>query len=89
MNPTGFETEEVTVIDHYVRHVKSVVNNRQLASAFIGTQAQRVAEQAVQLHGGMGVTDELPIGHGLKRIMLLSKLFGDPASGFAHYAEAA
>ena len=63
--------------------------NAEGIKAFIGTQAQWVAEQAVQLHGGMGVTDELPIGHGLKRIMLLSKLFGDPASGFARYEEAA
>ena len=34
-------------------------------------------------------TDELGIGHGLKRILLLSKLFGDPASGLTTLAEAA
>ena len=48
-----------------------------------------VAEQAVQLHGGMGMTDELDIGHGLKRIALLGRLFGDPASGVAQFAAAA
>lgn len=57
--------------------------------AFVAEEAQWVAEQAVQLHGGMGMTDELAIGHGLKRIMLLSRLFGDPASGLASYAQAA
>jgi alkylation response protein AidB-like acyl-CoA dehydrogenase len=57
--------------------------------AFIGESALWVAHQAVQLHGGMGMTDELGIGHGLKRIMLLSKLFGDPASDLATYAKAA
>lgn len=51
--------------------------------AFVAGQAQWVAEQAVQLHGGMGMTDELAIGHGLKRILLLSKLFGDDAGGAA------
>lgn len=57
--------------------------------AFIGEAALWVAHQAVQLHGGMGMSDELGIGHGLKRIVLLSKLFGDPASDLATYAKAA
>jgi alkylation response protein AidB-like acyl-CoA dehydrogenase len=57
--------------------------------AFIGESALWVAHQAVQLHGGMGTTNDLGIGHGLKRIMLLSKLFGDPASDLAAYAKAA
>jgi len=57
--------------------------------AFVADKAIWVAQQAVQLHGGMGMTDELAIGHGLKRILMLSKLFGDPAAGFADYAQAA
>lgn len=57
--------------------------------AFVAEEAIWVAHQAVQLHGGMGMSDELGIGHGLKRILLLSKLFGDPASGIADYARAA
>ncbi len=57
--------------------------------AFVGEAAIAVAHLAVQMHGGMGTTDELGIGHGLKRIMLLSKLFGDPASDLATYARAA
>lgn len=57
--------------------------------AFIGESSLWVAHQAVQLHGGMGMSNELGIGHGLKRIMLLSKLFGDPASDLAAFAKAA
>lgn len=57
--------------------------------AFVGEAAISVAHLAVQMHGGMGTTDELGIGHGLKRIMLLSKLFGDPATDLAAYAQAA
>jgi alkylation response protein AidB-like acyl-CoA dehydrogenase len=57
--------------------------------AFISESALWVAHQAVQLHGGMGMTDELGIGHGLKRIMLLSKFFGDPATDLAAFAKAA
>jgi alkylation response protein AidB-like acyl-CoA dehydrogenase len=62
---------------------------RAATKAFIAEQAQWIAEQAVQLHGGMGMTDELAIGHGVKRILLLSKLFGDPASAIADMARAA
>jgi alkylation response protein AidB-like acyl-CoA dehydrogenase len=57
--------------------------------AYIAEEALWVAHQAVQLHGGMGMSDELGIGHGLKRIMLLSKLFGDANAGFADFAKAA
>ena len=59
------------------------------AKAFIGEQADRVAREAVQMHGGMGVTDELAIGHAMKRVLLLSRLFGDADSALAEYAEAA
>lgn len=55
----------------------------------VAEEAIWVAQQAVQLHGGMGMTDELGIGHGLKRILLLSRLYGDPASGIAAAAQAA
>jgi len=47
------------------------------SKAFISQTAMELAEDAVQLHGGMGITDELIIGRGLKRIMVLSSLFGD------------
>ena len=47
------------------------------SKAFISEAAITLAQEAVQLHGGIGVTDELSIGHGLKRILVLSKLFGD------------
>lgn len=57
--------------------------------AHVAEQAIWVAHQAVQLHGGMGMSDDLGIGHGLKRIVLLSKLFGDPASDILDYARAA
>jgi alkylation response protein AidB-like acyl-CoA dehydrogenase len=57
--------------------------------AHVAEQAIWVAHQAVQLHGGMGMSDDLAIGHGLKRIVLLSKLFGDPAGDILDYARAA
>ncbi|MDJ0700699.1 MAG: acyl-CoA dehydrogenase [Woeseiaceae bacterium] len=43
----------------------------------IGTAGQKVAEEAVQLHGGMGVTWELDIAHYLKRITAINQMFGN------------
>lgn len=37
-----------------------------------------VAEQAVQLHGGMGVTEELNVGAYFKRLMAIDVIFGSP-----------
>ena len=45
--------------------------------AYISKAAINLGEEAVQLHGGMGVSDELIIGHALKRLWILSSLFGD------------
>jgi len=36
-----------------------------------------VSQQAVQLHGGIGMSDELGVGHHFKRLMLLATLYGD------------
>lgn len=47
------------------------------AKAYVSTAAVKLAEEAVQLHGGMGVSEELIVGHGLKRVLVLASLFGD------------
>ncbi|MGA2129422.1 MAG: acyl-CoA dehydrogenase [Xanthobacteraceae bacterium] len=46
------------------------------AKVKIARAAELVTEQAVQLHGGMGVTDELNIGAYLKRVVSLGVQFG-------------
>ena len=55
------------------------------AKAYIAELARSVAYDAVQLHGAMGVTDELLVGHGLKRIVLLDKFLVDSPRGFARF----
>lgn len=57
--------------------------------AFVSEAARKVAHEAVQFHGGMGVTDELVVGHGLKRIQLLSRLWGDPDTAASLWSKAA
>ena len=43
----------------------------------VGTAAVHVAREAVQLHGGMGVTWELDIAHFFKRLTAIEMLFGN------------
>ncbi len=46
--------------------------------AKVGALARRVCEEAIQLHGGMGVTEELAVGVFLKRQVALDAMFGPP-----------
>ena len=48
-----------------------------IAKAYIGEVARFVGQQAIQLHGGMGVTDELVVGHWFKRLTIINATFGD------------
>jgi alkylation response protein AidB-like acyl-CoA dehydrogenase len=45
-----------------------------------------VSQQAIQLHGGIGVTDEHDIGLYFKRMHVLNTLFGDEEHHVARYA---
>ncbi|SFG64042.1 Acyl-CoA dehydrogenase [Duganella sp. CF458] len=47
------------------------------AKARVGQAARFVGQQAVQLHGGMGVTDELPVAHYFKRLAMIEITLGD------------
>ncbi len=42
-----------------------------------GTIGRMIAEEAIQIHGGMGMTWEYPVGHFAKRIIMIDHLFGD------------
>ena len=47
------------------------------AKLLIGQGAREVGQAGVQLHGGMGVTDEMFSAHLFKRLTLINLLFGD------------
>ena len=57
------------------------------AKSKIGYAGRFIADQAVQLHGGMGMTDELNVGHFFKRISSINIQFGDPAYHVLRYAQ--
>jgi len=66
----------------------SVERSRTLAAAkFIVTRAARfVAEQAIQLHGGIGMTWEYVLAHHAKRLVMLSHQLGDDDHHLKVYA---
>jgi len=43
----------------------------------VGKAGKFIGQQAVQLHGGMGVTDELNVGHYFKRLTTIGTIFGN------------
>jgi alkylation response protein AidB-like acyl-CoA dehydrogenase len=45
--------------------------------SFISSAALTLGEQCIHMHGAMGTTEELSIGRGHKRLMVLATLFGD------------
>ena len=47
------------------------------AKAYIGQAGRLVGQQAVQLHGGMGVVDEHVVSHYFKRLTMIDITFGD------------
>jgi alkylation response protein AidB-like acyl-CoA dehydrogenase len=46
--------------------------------SYVGRAAVELGEACVHLHGGIGMSDELDLGHGFKRLLVLAHLFGDP-----------
>jgi pimeloyl-CoA dehydrogenase small subunit len=47
------------------------------AKVQIGRSGKFVGQQAIQLHGGVGMTQELKVGHYFKRVTMIDLMFGD------------
>jgi pimeloyl-CoA dehydrogenase small subunit len=50
-----------------------------LAKVGVGQSGRYVSQSAVQMHGGIGMTEEYAVGHYFRRCMVIERLFGDPA----------
>jgi pimeloyl-CoA dehydrogenase small subunit len=57
------------------------------AKVLVSQSARFVGQQAVQLHGGIGVTDELAVSHYFKRLTMITMLFGDVDHHLALFGE--
>ena len=59
------------------------------ARAYIAPASVELGHEMIQFHGGMGVTDELAIGHGHKRLLVLSRWPNTPDAALDRFANAA
>ena len=50
-----------------------------MAKVGVGQAGRYVSQSAVQMHGGIGMTEEYAVGHYFRRCMVIERLFGDPA----------
>ena len=84
------EARSMTYLATLSLHEPPQERRRPIAAAKtrVGQTSLYVARQAVQLHGGMGFSDELAIGHYLKRLTMIDMAFGDAAHHRAVYAAA-
>jgi alkylation response protein AidB-like acyl-CoA dehydrogenase len=57
------------------------------AKAYVGEAARFVGQQAVQLHGGMGLVDEFIVGHYFKRLTVIDLCLGDAEFHLARYSD--
>jgi pimeloyl-CoA dehydrogenase small subunit len=62
-------------------------HNIAMAKVGVGQASRFVAQNAVQLHGGIGMTEEYAVGHYFRRVMVIEHTFGDPAHHLSRLAE--
>jgi pimeloyl-CoA dehydrogenase small subunit len=62
-------------------------HNIAMAKVGVGQASRFVAQNAVQLHGGIGMTEEYAVGHYFRRVMVVEHMFGDPAHHLSRLAE--
>ena len=68
---------------------ESIARSKALAAAkyTVGRIGTLVAEECIQLHGGIGMTWELPFAHYAKRLVMIDHQFGDEDHHLARYIE--
>ncbi len=54
-----------------------------MAKVGVGQAGRYVSQSAIQMHGGIGMTEEYAVGHYFRRCMVIERLFGDTA----HYLQ--
>lgn len=55
--------------------------------AMVGKAGKLIGGEAIQLHGGMGMTDELDVGHYVRRLLTINAAFGDADYQQQRFAE--
>jgi alkylation response protein AidB-like acyl-CoA dehydrogenase len=88
-----FMEQEQSVSMTYMATLKlgeDEVTRKKAASAAkvrIGQGGRFVGQQAIQIHGGMGMTDELAVGHYFKRLTMIDSEFGNVDHHLKRYTD--
>ena len=56
------------------------------AKVRIADAARKVSQEAIQLHGGMGMTEEMKVSHTFRRLTTIAQRFGDADHHLERYA---
>jgi alkylation response protein AidB-like acyl-CoA dehydrogenase len=62
-------------------------HNISMAKVGVGQAARFVSQNAIQLHGGIGMTEEYAVGHYFRRVMVIEHSFGDTAHHLSRIAD--
>ena len=62
-------------------------HNIAMAKVGVGQASKFVSQNAIQLHGGIGMTEEYAVGHYFRRCMVIEHTFGDTAHHLSRLAE--
>ena len=54
----------------------------------VADNARLVSQEAIQLHGGMGMTEELKVSHAFRRLTMIAQQFGDADHHLERFARA-
>ena len=57
------------------------------AKVGVGQASKFVSQNAIQLHGGIGMTEEYAVGHYFRRCMVIEHTFGDTAHHLSRLAD--
>ncbi|MGE3862603.1 MAG: acyl-CoA dehydrogenase family protein [Burkholderiaceae bacterium] len=77
-------------VDAAARGELSEAERRRFVSAAkvkVGEAARHVGQEAIQLHGGMGMTIEMKVAHTFKRLTMIAQQFGDVDHHLARFAK--
>ena len=56
------------------------------AKVKIADAARLISQEAIQLHGGMGMTEEMKVSHTFRRLTVIAQRFGDADHHLERYA---
>ncbi|MNY30859.1 putative acyl-CoA dehydrogenase [compost metagenome] len=74
------QAKSITILAAVKVHSAAAEERRKLVSAAkvrVGKALQFVGQQAIQMHGGMGMTNEMPISHYFKRLTAIEMTLGN------------